>query len=70
LVGSKRLKDHGSNANLYDSGYSRVMLSPGIELNTEKFKFYADFSVSIYNNVKGDQLAISQIFKFLVGYKF
>jgi hypothetical protein len=70
LVGSERLKDRGLNANLSDSGYSRMMFSPGIELETEKLKFYADFSVPIYNDVKGNQLAVSQIFKFIVGYKF
>lgn len=70
IVGSDRLKDHGANADLINSGYSRLMLSPGIELQTKSFKFYADMELPIYYNVRGNQLEAGQIFKFIVGYKF
>ncbi|MES2677851.1 MAG: hypothetical protein V4612_06040 [Pseudomonadota bacterium] len=70
IIGSNRLKDHGANADLINSGYSRLMFAPGIELQTKNFKFYADIELPIYYNVRGNQLEAGQIFKFIVGYKF
>ena len=70
LIGSNKSKDRGANADILNSGYSRVLFSPGIELDTKDFKFYADVELPIFNNVNGNQLAVEQIFKFIVGYKF
>ncbi len=71
LVGTTKGKDRGANADQVNSGYSRVMFAPGIELETTKFKFYADVSLPIYTYTEGpNQLVVSEIFKFMVGYKF
>jgi len=70
LIASNKSSDKGANADILNSGYSRVLLSPGIELDIKQFKFYADVELPIYNNVKGNQLAVEQIFKFIIGYKF
>lgn len=71
LVTTVKGKDKGLNAELTNSGYVRVSLAPGIELETENFKFYADVSLPMYTYTEGvEQLAISEIFKFVIGYKF
>ncbi len=70
LVATEKFGDRGINSDPQNSGYTRLMLVPGIEVNYDKFKFYADFGLPIYNNMKGNQLAATEIFKVIVAYKF
>lgn len=70
LVATDKIGDRGINSDPQNSGYSRLMLVPGIEVNYKKFKFYADLGLPIYNNMKGNQLAATEIFKVIVAYKF
>ncbi|MCE3254770.1 MAG: hypothetical protein K0R25_264 [Rickettsiaceae bacterium] len=70
LITSKKMQDRGINSDGSNTGYSQILLSPGIELDTKEFKFYADMKLPVYNNVRGNQLAVTEMFKFIVGYKF
>jgi hypothetical protein len=70
LVATDKMRDRGINADADNSGYTRLMLVPGIEVDYDQFRFYADFGLPIYNNVNGNQLAATSIFKVIVGYKF
>jgi hypothetical protein len=74
LIGSIREHDIGMNATTVNgasqSGYQRLLVSPGIEYDIEKVKLYADVEVPVYQNVNGDQLTAPVAFKFVVGYSF
>jgi hypothetical protein len=57
LVGSFRGADSGVEADPGDSGYSRLYLAPGIEMNVSGgLRIYADIRLPLYTNVRGDQL--------------
>jgi hypothetical protein len=70
LLGSYRLHDVGFNADPQDSGYRRLLISPGIEYDVDVFKVYADVEVPIYQNVNGNQLTAPVLTKFVVSYNF
>jgi hypothetical protein len=52
------------------SGYERVLLSPGIELDYQSFMFYADIELPVYAHVTGDQLVGADLVKVIVSYHF
>ncbi len=68
MIGSNRIKDGGVNANRPNSGYSRVLLSPGIEIAAGKWKAYGDVEFPVYQDVNGNQLTAQRLFKFAVSY--
>ncbi len=70
LVLTDKLKNKGINAVVEGSGYNRIMIAPGIEANYQQFRFYADFGLPVYNEVKDNQLVATTIFKLIIGYKF
>ncbi len=70
LIGSNRLKDSGTNANPGDSGYDRLLLSPGAEISFGRAKVYGDVEVPIYQHVNGNQLVAPALFKMIVSYRF
>ena len=70
LIGSTRAHDTGANSNPDDSGYTRLMVSPGVEYDVKAFKFYADVELPIYQNVNGNQLTAPVLTKLVVGYSF
>jgi hypothetical protein len=53
-----------------DSGYERVLLSPGLEFDVHPLTIYADVEFNVYDRVKGYQLAAPEMFKVLVTYHF
>jgi hypothetical protein len=53
---SLRGKDHGGNADPPDSGYRRLLLSPGLELRVRAFRLYVDVERPVYQHVNGQQL--------------
>jgi hypothetical protein len=55
IIGSHRVHDSGPAADLYNSGFDRLMISPGIELtkvldeaNNRVLKLYADVEIPFY----------------------
>ena len=56
LIGSARAADAGDAANPGDSGYSRVLLSPGVELRMDRWRLYGDVKLPIYQHARGNQL--------------
>lgn len=70
LIGSYRLHDVGARANPQDSGYRRLLISPGFEYDVRDIKLYADVEVPIYQNVNGNQLTAPVQTKLVVGYNF
>jgi hypothetical protein len=67
---SERTKDYGSAANSPNSGYTRVLLSPGIEIHLHPLMIYADAEVPVFQNVNGNQLVAPVLFKAGVSYMF
>ncbi len=67
---SYRSSDSDANADPDNSGYERLMLSPGIEFHLHPVKIYADAEFPVLQNFNGDQLAAPVLFKISVSYMF
>ena len=75
IIGSIREHDVGLNASqpingINQSGYQRVMISPGVEYDIDKISLYGDVEVPVFQNMNGQQLVAPVALKFVVGYKF
>jgi hypothetical protein len=70
VIASERTKDYGAEANSPNSGYTRLLLSPGIEFHLHPVKFYADVEVPVFAHVNGNQLVAPVLFKLSVSYMF
>jgi len=67
---SERTSDSGSAADPNNSGYQRILLSPGIEFHIHPVKIYADVELPVYQNFTGNQLAASALFKVSASWMF
>jgi hypothetical protein len=70
VIFSERTHDSGSNASPDDSGYQRLMLSPGVEIHIHPVIIYADAEFPVFQHFTGDQLAAPVLFKLSVSYMF
>jgi hypothetical protein len=70
VIGSWRGRDNGAAAAPDDSGYQRVLLSPGIEAHLHPVKIYADVELPVYQNMNGNQLVAPLLFKASLSYMF
>ena len=70
VIFSERTSDSGAAADPDDSGYQRILLSPGIEFHIHPVKIYADAEFPVYQNFTGNQLAAPVLFKVSVSYMF
>ena len=70
LLGSWRGRDSGSEADPPNTGYSRLLIAPGIELKAAAWKLYADVELPIYQRVNGDQLTAPALFKVILSRSF
>lgn len=63
MIGTYRLNDRGPNASAEDSGYKRILFSPGIEVSKGANRLFASISVPVYDDVKGNQLTAPVMLK-------
>ena len=70
LVGSYRVRDGGPQSNPSDSGYERLLLTPGVDLRAGNYRVYADVGLPVYQNVNGNQVTASALFKVNVSRDF
>ncbi|MDR3528048.1 MAG: hypothetical protein P4L57_12300 [Rhizomicrobium sp.] len=70
LIGSIRSHDSGPTASPTDSGYSRLLLSPGVDLNIQSWSLHAEVDLPIYQNIIGNQLIAQQLIKTNISYRF
>lgn len=70
LIGSQRWSDSGANADSPNSGYRRLLISPGVEYDVNNIRLYGDIEIPVYQNVNGNQIVAPVFFKFIVGYSF
>jgi hypothetical protein len=69
-VASTRNRDSGVNANPGNSGYGRLLISPGLQLATGAWKVYGDVEFPVYIHSNGNQLIARQLFKVVVSRRF
>lgn len=79
VIASERTSDHGNAASGgvdsdpeggVDSGYQRVMLSPGIEVDWKRFTLYGDVEVPVFMDFVGNQLVARWLVKTSLTYHF
>lgn len=80
VIGSNRLHDSGVNADPPNSGYHRVLLSPGLEADFGRWKVYGDAEFRVYHYANAapsvategtqGQLVAPVLLKFIVSYSF
>lgn len=71
VIVSERTSDGGgASAHPVASGFQRVLISPGIEVDVPPLKFYADAEVPVYQNFTGNQIAAPVLMKATVAYEF
>ena len=70
VIFSERASDSGANADPDNTGYERILLSPGIEFHIHPVKIYADVEIPVYQNFTGDQLAAPALFKVSASWMF
>ena len=70
IKGSLRARDTGGAAVNTDSGYSRLLVAPGISASVGNFRVFADVESPVYQNVNGNQLTAKVLYKVVVGMSF
>ena len=70
LLVSQRARDSGPSANPGDSGYSRAIVSPGVEIGMGDWSLYGDVEVPVYQAYNGDQLAAHEAVKLILSRNF
>ena len=70
VVGTHRWSDSGVQALSEDTGFSRVLIAPGVEFGTSQIRVYTDIGLRIYQYTTGNQLISSRLFKLNVSYHF
>lgn len=70
LIASTRTHDAGPASNPSNSGYSRVLLSPGVDVNAGRWTLHAEIDFPIYQTVIGNQLTAPQFVKTNIAYSF
>ncbi len=79
VLGSYRMSDSGANAsggansepeNGPKSGFERILLSPGLEIDLHPWRLYTDAEFPIYQHMTGNQLVAPVLFKVSLSYAF
>jgi hypothetical protein len=79
VIVSERTHDSGNDASGganddpaggTSSGYTRILLSPGIEFHLHPVKVYADVELPVFQHFTGNQLAAPALFKLNISYMF
>jgi hypothetical protein len=67
---SYRSSDSGDAADPGDSGYERLLLSPGVEFHIHPVTIYADAEIPVLQHFNGDQLTAPVLVKLSLSYMF
>jgi hypothetical protein len=70
LIGSHRWSDSGWQADAEDTGFSRILIAPGVEFDAARVRVYTDIGFPIYQYTTGNQLVAAQFFKLNISYHF
>ncbi|HQT92041.1 MAG TPA: hypothetical protein PL001_08435, partial [Candidatus Kryptobacter bacterium] len=70
LIASFRGSDSGPNADPPNTGYDRLYLSPGVEVNvSQNIQLYGDVRIPLLTHVTGYQLVAPELFEVTLGYQ-
>lgn len=70
MIGAVRSRDSGPQANPVGSGYERLLISPGVEIDSAVWRLYGDVELPFYQRVNGDQLTARVLFKLMLSRRF
>ena len=70
ILNSYRSRDRGRAAAPANSGYERILLAPGLELDYKRVMVYFDVGFPVYQHMNGNQLAAPALYKVTVSYMF
>ena len=70
LLGTHRWSDSGDLAMAESTGFSRLLVAPGLELHSGPVRVSTEVGFPVYQYTTGDQLVASQVYKVNVGYHF
>jgi hypothetical protein len=70
LTAAVRGHDGGTMGRPQDTGYSRLVAAPGLEVSVGQLRVYAEAGFAFHNNMSGNQLVAKQMYKFSVSYSF
>lgn len=62
--------DGGTMGHPEDTGYTRLIAAPGLEVAYDRFRLYAEAGFSVHDNVSGNQLVARRMFKLSASYSF
>ena len=65
-----RRADGGPDGDPENTGYSRVLISPGMEVSFGRTRIYADVALPLYTNARGNQLFANEMWKVNASYYF
>jgi hypothetical protein len=70
FLASDRTRDQGSNADHYDTGYTRFIVAPGAEIMVSVIRAYADIELPMFQNMNGYQQTAPFATKLILSYSF
>jgi len=70
MTAAWRGHDGGPDGHPEDSGYTRLVASPGLELSTDRLRVYGEVGFNVVSNVSGQQLVADRLYKLSISYSF
>lgn len=70
LNASVRGHDGGTQGHPLDSGYTRLLVTPGVEVDVNQLSVYVDVGLPVYVNTSGNQLVSSRFWRMNMSYRF
>ena len=70
LISSNRWRDSGPAADPPNTGYDRLVLTPGIEVGAGNVRIFADVGFPVFIDMNGDQLIARELYKLVISYMF
>jgi hypothetical protein len=70
ILYSRRERDGGPNGDPVNTGYSRLIVAPGMEFDRGDWKLYADVELPFYQDMNGHQLVAPAALKFILSRTF
>ncbi len=70
VIVSARTRDAGPAADPPNSGYQRLLIAPGLQLDTPNFRLYGDVELPAYQHINGNQLVAPALFKLIASKSF
>jgi hypothetical protein len=62
--------DGGPDGHPQDTGYTRVLVSPGVQVDAARLSVFLDVGLPVHTNVSGNQLVSSQFWRMNLSYHF